>query len=445
MSLAASISTRRLPTWPRRCLSWLFLTQLLLAPFALFAEEKAGEQATPWTLSSYLRQVADSNLELLAQRLGVPIAEAQIAVAKLFPEPQLTFGVSQLDVSGQGAPLISTFGVTLPLELGGKRGARVAVAKAETEVARAMLSDFLRTLRAEAASAYIDALYTRLVRERKQRTLESLERLVTINKERLKVGDIGEVSLVQSRVEAERYRGDVLAAQAEVRAADLKLAQFLGQARPNEKLDLGNRVGGELRIATHDFDEAQLVEKARRERPDVHAQRLAETSARARVKLAQANRWVDLSLNLSWQRSLYSENFASPAYDALTATATLPLPLSRIYHGELDAARAGEERALYQRSSIELRAEVEVRTALVRYRAAADQVQLYTQGVLVDADRVHAATVYSYQRGSATLLEVLNAQRTVDEAYLAYYQALAEHARQLVLVEQAAGIWDIAF
>jgi len=380
----------------------------------------------------------------LSQRLEVPIAEAQVAVAKMFPDPQITGGVSQADVSGQGAPLMSVLGVTLPLEVGGKRGARVAVAQAETAVAQAELADFLRTLRGEAASAYVDALYTRLVRDRKQRTLESLERLVTINRQRLQAGDIGEVALAQSRVEAERFRGDVLSAQAEVRAQDLKVAQFLGRARPAADLDISDRLRGDLRIAARSFDESQLVELARAERPDVLAKQRAEGAARSRIRLAQANRFTDLNLSVSWQRSLLSEPFASPAYDALSATATIAVPFSRIYRGELDAARHGRERALHQLAGVELSAEIEVRIALTRYRAAAEQVKLYTQGVLVDADRVLAATLYTYQRGGATLLEVLNAQRTVDDVYLAYYGALADHARQLIAVEQAAGFWDIA-
>jgi cobalt-zinc-cadmium efflux system outer membrane protein len=397
------------------------------------------------TLGGFLRKVAESNLELLAQRLSVPIADAQIAVARMFPDPQVTGGVSQVDVSGQGAPLVSTLGVTLPLEVGGKRGARVALATADAQVARAELDDFLRTLRGGAASAYIDALYARLLRDRKQRTLESLEKLVSINQQRLRVGDIGEVALLQSRVEAERFRGEVLAAQAEVRAAELKVVQFLGKAYEQQDPRIGERLVGDLRISARGFDEEKLVARARSERPDVRAARLGMDSARARVRLAQANRYTDLGLNVSWQRSLSSEPFASPAYDALTATATLTLPFSRVYRGELDAARHGEDRSQHQLGGVELRAEVEVRTALVRYRAAADQVKLYTQGVLADADQVLAATLYTYQRGSATQLEVLTAQRTVDEVYLAYYGALAEHARQLVLVEQAAGIWDISF
>src|SRR5262245_57715985 len=76
------------------------------------------------TLTIYLRQVANSNLDILSQRLSLPIAEAQVAVARMFPDPQLIGGISQVDISGQGAPLLSTLGVMVPLEMGGKRGAR---------------------------------------------------------------------------------------------------------------------------------------------------------------------------------------------------------------------------------------------------------------------------------------------------------------------------------
>ena len=56
-----------------------------------------------------------------------------------------------------------------------------------------------------------------------------------------------------------------------------------------------------------------------------------------------------------------------------------------------------------------------------------------------------AGSLYNYQRGGATLLEVLDAQRTDDDVYLAYYGALADHSRALVAVELAGGIWDVRF
>jgi hypothetical protein len=58
--------------------------------------------------------------------------------------------------------------------------------------------------------------------------------------------------------------------------------------------------------------------------------------------------------------------------------------------------------AAAQLRAVELKVEVEIRQALARYQATVDRL--------------------NYVRGGATLPEVLEAQRTVDDVYLAYYQ-----------------------
>ena len=162
-------------------------------------------------------------------------------------------------------------------------------------------------------------------------------------------------------------------------------------------------LSGHLTTAPRTFDEAQLQAAALRERPDVQARQRASEAAQARIALATRNRWIDVSLNVSWQRSLFSEPFASPQYDALSAMLSLPLPLSRTYRGELSAAEANARGAAAQAEATAVRATVEVTQALVRYRATVERLRLYTQGVLNDAEQVHKAMLYSYQRGSASL------------------------------------------
>jgi len=66
-------------------------------------------------------------------------------------------------------------------------------------------------------------------------------------------------------------------------------------------------------------------------------------------------------------------------------------------------------------------------------------------GALKDADRVLEARLYAYQRGGATLLEFIDAQRTSAEVYLAYSQTLADHAKALVNLELVSAIWDVTF
>jgi cobalt-zinc-cadmium efflux system outer membrane protein len=70
---------------------------------------------------------------------------------------------------------------------------------------------------------------------------------------------------------------------------------------------------------------------------------------------------------------------------------------------------------------------------------------LYSGGLLKDADRVLEARLYAYQRGGASLLEVIDAERTSADVYLSYAQALVDHAHALVALEQTAGIWDVTF
>jgi outer membrane protein, heavy metal efflux system len=72
-------------------------------------------------------------------------------------------------------------------------------------------------------------------------------------------------------------------------------------------------------------------------------------------------------------------------------------------------------------------------------------LNVFRGGLLRDADRVLEARLYAYQRGGATLLEVIDAQRKSAEVYLAYSQALVDHAHALVTMEEAAATWDVSF
>ena len=388
----------------------------------------------------FLAQVGSTNLELAAQRLNVPIAVAQIAVARVFPEPVLSAGVGSIDISKNGSPTSYDVGLAETIEIGGKRGSRISVAQYETSQAKSDLDDFFRTLRANATNDFIDALHSRMVVERKTQTQEAFARLVSVNAERLRAGDIGQVAYLQSRVEAQRFRAEVLAAEGDAERARLALG-----------LRLGNSAGaiaaaGNLRIASRSFDTDLLVARARAERPDLASKRYALEVARAKLSLAHANRWEDLTLNLGYAYSAPGTGaFAQPAFSALNFGFSIPLPFARIYNGEVDGAVAGTTQATLVLRQGELAVEIDVRQGLASYQAAVRRVELFTGGVLSDADRVAEATFYSYQRGGATLLEVLDAQRTVNEVYLDYFDALAQHAKALVAVEASAGLWDIHF
>ncbi|MDX2089570.1 MAG: TolC family protein [Kofleriaceae bacterium] len=426
------------------------LSRLGLAMAVWFVATAAQAQSPappPLAFEAYVARVASANLSLLAARSDLSISEAQIQVAGLFPNPTIWGGISQLDVSGTGYPVYTTVQVDVPIELGGRRERRLDVAIAGTRRVSAEVADFARTLRGQAAVAWIDALVARRIRERKQQTLESLQRLVDTNEARVRAGAIGEVALLQSRVEAQVYQSEVLAAEADVVVADLALAAYVSRAIAADGT-VGFTPTGELSLPTRTFDLAQLLATARERRPDVRAADEGVSEAHAQIDLAEANRWNQIQLSANWQwggDALGNPLWNQPGINMIGVLAAIPIPLHLTQHGEVDAARAASEQAETRRSETNLRVEIEVRQAVARYAASVRRLALFQQGVLADADRVLEATLYSYERGQASLIEVLVAQRTVDDVYLAWFQVLGDHARALVEVQTAAGIWDVTF
>jgi cobalt-zinc-cadmium efflux system outer membrane protein len=395
---------------------------------------------------SYLTDVGRGNLELVAQREEVSIATAQIAVARVFPDPQITAGVLQYDLTQKGNPTETIVQLGVPLEIGGQRGARIALAEANLSATRAELLEFLRGLLADAATNYVEALHARYVLDRQRRSLSSLEFLVAVNQERFKAGDIGEASVIQSRVEANQFRAAVIDSEGAVRAADIELVRLLGTGAParlGKTLDLE----GDLRRAVdHQFDADALVKMALVRRPDLIAARRRLAASSRQVDLARANRVIGVTLNATWQHNFeVGPAPGLPAADLIGGAVSVPLPFSRLYRGELDAAYAGQSQARALARGTGIRVEAEVRAAIARYEAASARVRLYTKGVLADADQVLDKTLYNYRRGGATLVEVLVAQHTDNDVYLSYYDSLADAARALIAVEQASGTWDIDF
>jgi outer membrane protein, heavy metal efflux system len=395
--------------------------------------------------NNYVTEVLRSNLNLSVQRANIAISQAGVTTASVTPDWSVDVGLPTVDLSNQGNPTNFSTGLNVPIELGGKRARRVRAAKADLATTNSDYDDAVRQLSAAATNAFLDALSARAILQSKNKSLGQFDRIVSVNEERVRVGDIGEIELVQSRVERDQFKADVITAQADVYSADLVLGQQLGKS---EKLSAQLPVpDGTLEGPVRTFDVDQLVAGALERRPDVISKQRAIKAADLRIELANANLLPELSVSGSYSHTATGTGgFAQPADNTLGASLSVSLPFSRLRHrGELEAARATRTQAELQLRSTQLQVEEEVRDAYSRYQAAVQRLQLYRGGMLKDADRVLEARLYAYQRGGATLLEVIDAQRTSADVYLAYSQALADHAKALVNMELVSAIWDVTF
>jgi len=390
--------------------------------------------------NEYMDMVGKHNLDYAAERYEVSKAEAAIEIARVFPDPTLSFGMSQ-DHSGH---LTTGNGVSAGLDqlvdLFGKRRARIDLAKSEHELSKALLADFFRNLEAQSAETFLEALKQKRLYEVKLNSYQTMKRLAEADSIRLKLGSIMEIDAVQSKLEAGSLFNELLQAEADLRNSFIQLSQMTGSLKPDTLMI----PEGELAFKPRQFATTDLIVTARNKRADLVVALYNKEVAHKALRLAQKERNIDLDLTLGISNSSYIESYG-PSFATVSAGIAIPLKFSNHYKGELKQAQfqISQSEVLYEKAELQIR--TEIAQAMQNYHATCKQVESYDHGMLESAQIVRKGKIYSYGRGETSLLEVLNAQRTYNDIQQNYYETLFNRAVALVELEKAAGIWDINF
>ena len=391
---------------------------------------------------AFMHELEGSNLDLAAQRYNVPIAAAQADAAGVHPDPIIQ-GAYGTDISHQDQGTQYSPGITQTVLLGGKIKARRRLAHSLLESSKAQLTDFVRNLRAQAANAFVDGLAGQLVVRRREKGLRRAQQLVLFNEKRKHTGGVAESEFLRSRLAALQAGDDLLNAQSALQQALVDLTVLLGRpAREGLVVPVGN-----LDIQPRKFDLEVLVAQALTSRGDVVAARRAVEAATAQYKLVLTNRVPDVTLGVNYTHYTQVTNPIDPvpAWNLLALSLSIPIPLSSLNRGQLEAARYTERQDEIQLEALMLRAETQVRGSYEQYILARTAVEQYATELVGDANKVYKARLYRMEHGEASLLDVLDAHHAVNDVYLGYYAALTAQAKSLIALEQAAGIWDIDF
>lgn len=393
------------------------------------------------TFNEYLNNVKNSNVSYLAEKYNVDIADAMAKASKIFPDPELSVSYT----NNQNWNLQMGYGVDIELnytlELGGKRTARIKVAQSEKEMTEALLEDYFRNLQADATIAYLMALKQKALLEIQRSSYNQMARLAQADSIRFRLGDIMEVDARQSKLEAATILNDLYSSEGELRETLIQLALLQGKMN----MELPDSIVGSLNHYKRNFELSTLIPTAQNNRADVQAALKLNEISQNNLRLAKANRAIDLGISLggSYSSTVRNEIAPAPAFKGITAGISIPLKFSNTNKGELRAAQFIAKQNEKQYEAIELQISSEVAQAYHKYEIACHQVEQFNSGLLHEAETIYQKKIYSYERGETSILEVLNAQRTLNDLQVNYYETLYGCATALVELERACGIWDI--
>jgi cobalt-zinc-cadmium efflux system outer membrane protein len=380
------------------------------------------------SFQTFLNSVGKNNLSYLAEKHNVDIAEAEVIASKVMPDPELSF---------EGAKDNYTLELGYALELGNKRGARVNLAKSQSELTKLALSNFFQELRAEAANAFLDAMMQRELLDVKKSSYEYMVQLSKSDSIRFKLGEITENDARQSKLEAATLLNEVYQQEADLKSALAVLNMYMGKSADVLEIPVG-----EWGNIERDYNLAELINIASYNRADLMMAAKNTDVVTNQLKLAQAERKMDLGLMVGYERDW---NGFFPNRNSVKAGVSIPLKFSNTNKGAVKAAQFAIDQSKYEYRNVQLQIQTEVSQNFYQYDAAKKKVKQYQLGLLSDSKKILEGFVYSYRRGETSILDVLVAQRTYNEVQEQYLEAMKGYASALVDLEKSCGIWDIDF
>ncbi|MCX6628607.1 MAG: TolC family protein [Candidatus Solibacter sp.] len=414
-------------------------TVQVISIFVLAAGSLAAQPAgapDQVTVEQAVQEAVERNLNLLAERYNLSIADARIITAKLRPNPVVSAGLDYVDFlrafshENQGGPTEYNLRTDFTLERGGKRDRRIEVARTSREVAQLQLLNTTRTLVLDVQNAFVDVQQAKDNLALARENLQAFQSIVEVNATRLRAGDLAKVELVRTQVAALQFQSAVRLAESKLKVAGNKLQSLMGRTSPSPSFDVVGALRRDADPVVLETVDAQAAEM----RPDLLALRKDQARSLAEIRSQMAQGKVDFTVGTEYHREFHNGNA-----NALGFFFSAPLPVWNRNQGEIERARQEQEQIKARIRAAEADVRNEVRNAWVQYATSRGLLESIEHDLLEQAREVRTTMEYSYRRGEASLVEFLDAQRAFNDARQSTNDARADFARSLYTIDAISG------
>ncbi|HKP46819.1 MAG TPA: TolC family protein [Pyrinomonadaceae bacterium] len=398
------------------------------------------DQTSGLTADEVVSYALTHNGELEAARKELEAAQAMVKQARLRANPKLDVDGAR-QINGKDNSVVAA--ASLPLELGGRRAARIAVAEREVEVREREIANRERLLTAEVRLKFGNALA-------QSQKLSFTDDLVGANEQsynliaaRVTEGATPPLEQNMAVVELNRLRSMRESAEGKLEVQILELKNLIGMT-PEKPL----RLRGDFSNLVDQLPPlTDATARALRERDDLLAYRATENLAEARIEQARSAGRLDASLTAGYERmnssfpvfGINDSGQLQPVQDVFhffKFGVSLDLPVRNKNQGAIEAAVAEAEAVRKRREFAELTVRREIAASYAQYERAVRAMEIFRVGVREQAKANLNVVRQTYELGSKSLIDYIGEQRRFIEvendfvdAQLAVYEARVEIAR----------------
>lgn len=382
----------------------------------------AGVGVPPVTLANAIQFALEHNPELSAARREIEAAEGARIQAGAFQNPTLSIEIEDQ----RRETRTTTFLLSQPLELGGKRGARMDAADRAIEVARVQLEAKEADLRANVTAAF----FATLISQERVRLAQASLDLANVGSQaagkRVMAGKVSPVEETKAKVAEANVRLELVQARGELQSNLQLLRALTARASGIEAVD-GNA------LAVPQPLPVDAVEERLANSPSMRQARLEVQRLGALSDLERAKRLPDITVSAGAKRA--QEIGRSQAVIGIS----VPLPIFDTNRGNIVEALRRQDKAEDDARALELRLRADVGAARQRYLTASTEVTALLREILPGAQSAFDAASKGFELGKFSYLDALDAQRTLLQARSQYLRSLADAHRSVTDLDRLLG------
>ncbi|MRW84510.1 TolC family protein [Pseudoduganella sp. FT26W] len=399
-----------------------FVLPLWLAAWPAYAQA-VEEPSAPLTLLAALALADDGNADLAAARHALLAEDGAVQQAGLLPNPSLS--LERVDTRRDTRE--TTLQLSQPLELGGKRAARVQAAQRGREGTAAWLLQRRAEVRAETAAAWFVVLAAQEQLRLAQQAAELAQRAAAATGRRVVAGKVSPVEQTRAQVAASTVGLELIRARSALATARVRLAGLWGNPSPRFE-----QVAGEI-AALPELPSLAAQRGLLAQAPAMQVARAELARRQALTQVELSRRVPDVALTVGSKRS--EELGRTQAVIGVS----LPLPLFDRNQGAVLAAVRGVDQARDGVAATAARLEAELVAVREEYGAARAQALALREEILPGAQSAYEAANTGFDYGKFGFLDVLDAQRTLLQAQSHYLTTLADAHRAQAAITRLLG------
>lgn len=383
----------------------------------------SSEAAGPLTLAAALALAMRASPDIAVSAREVDALDGSVRQAGIIPNPSIEASVEDT----RQATRTTTVQLNVPIELGGKRSARINAAERGRDAAAIELDGKRAEVRAIVVAAFYDVV---TAQERYRLALASVQLAQSATSaaaNRVLAGKVSPVEETRARVAEANVRAELILAASEAQGARRRLAATWGSSNPRFERAVDQVDTLPALPALNDL--TQRLQQA----PSLARARIEVDRRQALARVERSRQMPDVTLSFGAKRD------EQLGRNQAIVGVSIPIPLFDRNQGNVLESLRRTDKARGELVATEVRLTTELAQVHGRLGAARQEVELLRQEILPGAQSAYDATTKGFELGKFSFLEVLDAQRTFFQAKSQYLRALSETHRAAADIDRLVG------